>query len=228
MGKIGTYDYPETRIKTLIEGIEILVKTFHGQVSKDKTFSDALGHSSERSGGFLVKLTDMRKYGFVEKRGVIATPRAKRIIQPLNQEERQTELSKAISDIPLWMALYNKIKSKQPNSQDFKLHLQDLTSDRDSVVKKGNKILNLYKDAMNYYTAEGANKNSDLSEGGNDMQIPQESISPLPLKGEASYKIGDVKIIMPKTQKALKLLERMVDIIKEDIQTDEPDQRENS
>jgi len=218
MGKIGSYDYPETQIKTLIDAVEIIVNKFNGQLNSDKTLAEALGHSTPTSGGFIVKISDLRKYGFLEKRGLIATSRSKKIAQPLSPDERQIAISKAISEISLWMAIYERTKSKQPNSEDFKLHLKDITDDRDSVVKKGDKILNLYKDAMNYFIDGNANKNSNLSkeyDNMNNLQRPQElPVSESTSEGMLLLKVGKQSVNLEKNDSNIQILMNILEGMK--------------
>ncbi|MFH1445157.1 MAG: hypothetical protein ABIF08_01605 [Nanoarchaeota archaeon] len=160
MRKIGQYEYPHFKMGTLLEAVEVLVKKFQGKVESEKNFSEELGHKSPKSGGFRLKLADLRRYGFLEKRGLIATERSRKIINFLSIDEKEKELSKAISDMPLWMALYERLKSKQPTKEEFILHLKELTDDREAILNSGDKILSLYKDAMNYYIVEEEYKSS--------------------------------------------------------------------
>jgi len=67
MSKIGSYDYPDTQIGTLLKALEILVKTMNGEAKEEKNFANAIGHKNIRSGGYLQKVADLRRYGFIER-----------------------------------------------------------------------------------------------------------------------------------------------------------------
>ena len=94
MGKIGSYEYPSTQMGTLIKAVEVLWNTFKGEAKDEQTFASALQHKSHKSGGYLQKMSDLRRYGFVEKRGIIVTERGKRIVQFLTQDEKNKALNR--------------------------------------------------------------------------------------------------------------------------------------
>src|SRR5688572_24081083 len=73
MGKIGSYDYPDTQVATLLKAVETLVLTFKGEATDEKNFASVIGHKNTKSGGYLQKVADLRKYGWIEKKGLIAT-----------------------------------------------------------------------------------------------------------------------------------------------------------
>lgn len=154
MAKIGTYDYPEYQFGTLLEAITMLVDKFNGQANDEKTFAEAIGHKTETSGAFLLKLADLRKYGLVDKRGITATERAKKIVKYLTPQERQQAINETIMEIRLWKDLFQRIKTKTPVWDDFKISLAELTADRETTIKDGQKIQNLYIDAISNYSEE--------------------------------------------------------------------------
>src|SRR3989344_4919556 len=119
MAKIGSYEYPETQLGTLLKAVEFLVKKFNGQAKDEKTFAEAIGHKTNKSGTFIQKLSDLRKYNFLEKRGLTATQRARNIVNPLNKEEKEDEINNAIMDIKLWHDLYERLKNTSPSLEDF-------------------------------------------------------------------------------------------------------------
>ncbi len=152
MGKIGSYDYPETQLGTLVNSMEVLVKKFYGTANDAKTFAEALGHNSNKSGAFLTKLADLRKYCLIEKRDISATVKGKHIIEYLTPEERMQELNKTVMEITLWKDLYQRLGSKRPSLDDFKIHLVEISQDRDTAITDAEKIRNLFIDAMAFYS----------------------------------------------------------------------------
>lgn len=152
MGKIGTYEYPEMQFGTLLTATNTLIEKFSGQANDEKTFAEAIGHTTNESGTFLMKLADLRKYGLLEKREIKATETAKRIVKPLSSQERTETLNAVIFSIPLWKELYTRLNSKNPAPDDFKIQLVELSGDRDAAISRSNKIRNLFVEAMSYQT----------------------------------------------------------------------------
>src|SRR3989338_7603073 len=143
MSKIGSFDYPDTQIGTLLKALDILVTTFHGEAKEETNFASAIGHTNTKSGGYIQKIADLRRYGFIEKGRFVATTNGKKIIHPLSPQEKNSNLDECIMSIALWKALHGRFGSSTPSAEDFKIHLTEVTSDRDQAVKTGDKIRNL-------------------------------------------------------------------------------------
>jgi len=213
MGKIGSYDYPDIQFGTLLKAIEILVTKFSGEV-KDAVFASALGHKSEKSGGYLMKLADLRKYGLLEKRGISPTTRAKQIVKFLTPQERQTGINEAVFEIRLWKELYERLKTSQPTAEDFKLQLHNLTGDRDNTSDNYQTIRNIYMDAMNNYSNTGeitANNN-----GENAQTVPSPEQKPKSQGDKVPenlivLKSGTVDITLPRNEANIKILKSILD-----------------
>ena len=65
-------EYP--RYISVTEAIEVakkLVSTFKGSTITKDALANALQHSNASSGTFLVKLSDLKKYGLIEGRGEV-------------------------------------------------------------------------------------------------------------------------------------------------------------
>jgi hypothetical protein len=157
MSKIGSYDYPDTRIGTLLKALDVLVRTMNGEAKEEKNFASAIGHKNIKSGGYLQKVADLRRYGFIEKGRFTATANAKKIIQPLSNEEKQKALNECIMGVGIWKEMFNRLNGDVPSNEDFKIHLSEITGDRDKAYKDGETIRNLYIDVLKYYV-EGAEK----------------------------------------------------------------------
>jgi len=223
MGKINSYEYPDTQLDTLLKAIDILVTKFGGQANDEKTFAEALGHKTNQSGTFIQKMSDLRKYGFVEKRGLIATQRAKKIVKFLTTEEKQEELNTAIMEIKLWRDLYNRLKNINPSLNDFKIQLVELTSDRDKAISQAETIRNLYIDALSNYR-EGVVKNVNE----NSIEIQQK-----PTKSEFKeggkvpesiliLKSGEVDISLPRTETNIGILISILNELKSEMKKSKP------
>lgn len=212
MSKIGSYDYPDTRIVTLLKALEILVKTMNGEAKDEKNFANAIGHKNIRSGGYLQKVADLRRYGFIEKGRFAATANAKKIIQPLSNEEKQNTLNECIMSINLWRDLYGRLKGSVPSPEDFKIHLSEIATDRDRAYKEGDTIRNLYIDALKYYN-EGAGKTAT----GTGSQIGiKKDMGVEKVSGESLVlKSGETDISLKKTDANIEVLITVLKSLKE-------------
>lgn len=159
MAKIGSYDYPDTQFGTLLKAVETLVLKFpNGECQNEKNFADAIGHKNAKSGGYLRKIADLRKYKLIEKSGLKATDNAKLIIKPLHKEEKDSTTNEVIMNIGLWRELYSKNEKDVPSTEDFKIQLAEITGDRDRSLENGEIIRNLYIDAIKYYNVNATSK----------------------------------------------------------------------
>jgi len=215
MGKIGTYEYPDTQFGTLLKAVEILYTKFKGKANDEKTFAEALGHKTNKSGGFLMKLADLRKYGLIEKRGISITQKAKDIFIFIKPETKKQALNDAIMEIRLWKELYERLETTSPSSEDFKLQLAELTSDTEKVVSQCSNIRNLYIDAMNYFTVNSDNPTDDVQKPkfdnnltgkpkstNNEEQVPENLIA---------LKSGEINITLPRSDDNIKIIKSILD-----------------
>jgi len=213
MARIGSYEYPDTQLGTLLKTIEILIEKFNGNVQQQKNFAEALGHKTNNSGGFLRKIADLRKYGLIEARGIIATERAKKIIKPIHSNERDEAINKAVLDIKLWEELYQRIGKQIPSAEEFKIHLAEITKDRDGVTKNTDTIRNLYKDAISYLTS---NEGEIVEEKGNIQKISElktqskQEVNKVP-EDIINLQSGDTNITLPRNDSNIQILKSVLD-----------------
>jgi len=216
MAKIGSFEYPDFHFKSLLEAIEVLVIKFNGKVSSSKTFAEALKHKSDKSGAFLRKIADLRRYGLIEKRELIATSIGKKIAKPLRgEDERKENINIAIKNIPLWIKLYERLKTKTPNLDEFKLQLAEVTQDEDDTRKNADKIRNLYIEAMSNYSDNlEAKNNGDYSNYENVSNIPEDK------KNMIDAKAGEVYIKLPRDKASIKVAEQLIKILETQINSE--------
>jgi len=199
MAKIGSYDYPDTGFGTLLKAVETLVLKFpNGECQDEKNFADAIGHKNAKSGGYLRKVADLRKYKLIEKSGLKATENAKLIIKPLQKEEKDTALNESILNVGLWREIYSKIGKDIPSTDDFKIQLSEITGDRDKALASGESIRNLYIDVIKHYnnTAIKKDKSGGLKKDENgDKETEDEEVPESLIKLSS----GETNITMPKT-----------------------------
>ncbi|MBI2971701.1 MAG: hypothetical protein HYY37_04770 [Candidatus Aenigmarchaeota archaeon] len=154
MSKIGNYEYPDLRVSDAID----LAKKFHEKLNGTTQSPDALagawGHSSAKSGTFLVKLGAMRKYGLIDGRGqsLALSSLAEKILFP-KKDEYDVAVKEMIFKIDIWKKLYERLNGKEPDS-NFWIILQEITNiDRATANAEADKISKFYKDVLSYLKA---------------------------------------------------------------------------
>lgn len=150
MPKIGKYDYPFFGPRIVIESID---KIRDSKVSTISGVADALGHKTQKSGGFLMKMASMNKYyGVVSRRGdaMEFTSLGKRIAYPADENEREEAISEMVLRVPLFRDLYERLGEVFDRDKFF-VHLGELAGvDRDVATAESSKIRNLYEEALPY------------------------------------------------------------------------------
>jgi len=219
MAKIGSYEYPETQFGTLLRAIETLVTKFpNGESQNEKNFAGAIGHKNVRSGGYLRKVADLRRYKLIEKSGIKATEIAKLIVKPLQKEERDKAINEAIMNVGLWEEIYKKAGRDVPSIEDFKIILAEITGDRDKSLESGDTIRNLYIDVVKRYN-EGASKETKSKGSKKDiLGYKQETEIP---ENMINARSGKVYIEMPKDKRYLKVVENLLSNLKLQLDLEE-------
>ncbi len=171
MGKIGNYDYPETRIEECLRIAGVLVNEFPNGVNDINAFATAIGHKSANSGGYLVKVADVRKYNLMDKRTYKSTHLADIIANPKNDSEKEDALNKMVFGISLFKLLHDRLRTKSPTVEQLRTQLIDLTSDRNTASKDAEKIRKVYISAMSHIRNENNISQDTNNEGDNLMDI---------------------------------------------------------
>lgn len=206
MAKIGSYDYPETGFGTLLKAVETLILKFpDGECQDEKNFADAIGHKNAKSGGYLRKVADLRKYKLIKKGGLKATENARLMIKPLHKEEKDIATNEAIMNVGLWREIYSKIKKDVPSTEDFKIQLAEITGDRDKSLANGENIRNLYIGVIKSYNdtaikkdkSKGLKKDEIGDEETEDEKVPETLIR---------LSSGETNITLPKTKGNIAIL----------------------
>ncbi|HCE95586.1 MAG TPA: hypothetical protein DER04_02315 [Holosporales bacterium] len=182
MPKTKKIEYPNIGIDEAIRVVSTLIEKLNGEVKNLDAFASMVGHTA-KSGAFLVKLGDLRKYALLEPRGgVKATSLAKTIVHPLNEQEKQESINKMIMNVELWRLLYQKIGKNYPTDEQFWSYIMEVTNcERNEAIKEADKIRKKYKEAMSYYKeGEGfttTEKQTDAPQAensqGKQKQIPR-------------------------------------------------------
>jgi len=119
-------------------------------------------------------------------------------------------------NINLWRDLYERLSGSVPPSEDFKIHLSEISSDRDRAYKDGDTIRNLYIDALKYYNNElgktikksGSQLDKKVDKVGEDEKLPEHLIM---------LKSGETNIVMKKTEANINILISTLNELKKEI-----------
>lgn len=211
MGKIGNYDYPETAISECLRIAKVLVKEFPNGVNDFNAFASAIGHKSANSGGYLVKIADVRKYGLMDKRIYRATNLAEIIANPKNDTEKQEALNRMVLGVSLFKLLHDRLRTKSPTIEQLRTQLIDLTSDRNSSSKNAEKIRKIYISAMSYI--KDGIEQQDSSSNGEDMDNTQ--TPPTTSEDIMIFKTGKTNLVLEKNDINIGVLISVLENLKE-------------
>jgi len=224
MSKIGNYEFPDTRFRTILKAIEVLVTTLKGKVEQEENYAKAMGQS--QSGGFIQKLSDLRKYKLISKRGGIeATELAKKIVKPYTEQEKKEALNEAVRNIKLWVDLYNKIGEEQITEEQFKIHLSELAHDRDKIDKLNSAIYNSYNEIKKYLIPRNTEETEKYLSDNIDDNIVENKDKKFDKDKMLKAEIGDYYIRIPKEKEAIKKAKQILDFMANDLNESREDKK---
>ncbi len=146
MAKIGNYEYPEIPVEEALESSKKIEQQFQGNPAGMSAVANALGYANERSGTFLAKLANLRRYGLIEGRGQLkVTEIGKKILFPVAGEDQNEPYTQILEKVPLFKELYSFYGSRVPNSEEFVSALLNITkAERTLIQAESEKIRKLY------------------------------------------------------------------------------------
>lgn len=192
MGKIGSYEYPETKVGECLRVAKILVKEFGKKADNPDAFASGIGHKTANSGAFLFKIGDVRKFNLMDKREYKATNLAEILSDPKNGAEENEALKKMIFGVSLFKILYDKLRTTSPTVEQTRTQLMEITGDRNKSSKEAEKIRKIYISAMTYIRDEFVNKQS------NDLEDEMELEETLTSEGMMLFRFGKEKLQLTK------------------------------
>lgn len=148
MGSLGSYKYPEHTIDQAFQ----MVKTIdENNISKQELLAEELGHSSPDSGAFRNKLTSLRRYGLINKRGEITLSRiAKDALRPGPDMTQEEALGRAVENVDFLSMLY-KENDYNPPGDKFWYNLYELAEvEKKEAQEKQEKMKKLYESGLRY------------------------------------------------------------------------------
>ncbi len=220
MGKIGNYEYPDTKFEEILRIINIFESQLQGKVENPNSLATAVGHESVKSSTFYNKITDARRYGLIEPREWKTTPIAKKLTYPNIEQERDNALREAIFRVELWKLIYEKSRNSIPDDAHFRVILQEITKeDRGVIAKESDKIRKLYIGVVSrlggVYPTESTQQ----------VNKPEQANKPITLnENMIEGKAGNVYIAMPKNSKSIEIAKKLIDILSMQIENNEENQ----
>lgn len=186
--KVGKYDVPDMRLyPQLAEATKKIYEKFGSEEATDTlTVAKLLGHKSDRSGSYFRKMSCLRSYGLVDKRGIKVTDVGKRLTYGVTEQERNEALKEALFHIPLWKEFYSRW-GKQLPPVNFWVDLAKITGLEapDAQRIEGN-VKSAYLDDIRYLKPVEKPKIKEKPEEAADIE------GPLPPTAMARFTLKDV------------------------------------
>lgn len=211
MGKIGNLDYPDFKIHDAMEITKVIEDRFNGRVENQATLAQVLGHKTEKSGGFISKITALRRYGLVTGRGEIETTQlAKSIVYPKNQEEQTKAVVQAIENVELFKRIFERLGEAMP-SGDFWVDLVEITgAERGEAQKDAIKIRNLYVDGLEYMVSS---RKAERKLKGIEEKPSKVDIAPMPSEALFELRTREYGTLIVKDEESIAVARKLIDII---------------
>lgn len=218
--KVGTYDIPDHRLEpTLIDATKKIYEKFRSDEADKESVAQLLGHKSA-SGAFAQKLSNMRAYGLITKRGIKVTELGKKITYGDTEEIRNNALKEAILNIPLWSEIYSKHGVDLPK-EDFWVDLRTITGLEAPDAQK------LEDDVRKAYIQDTRNIVEETKTvGDEDMEKKgHEEVSEVP--NAIVVKAGQYHQTLPYNEKGVNLAQSFLEMLKNQMK-EEQNNKESS
>lgn len=206
MGKIGNLDYPDFKIRDAMEIARLIEERFNGRVENQATLAQVLGHKTDKSGGYIAKVTALRRYGLVTGRGEITTTQlAKSIVYPKSPEEQMNAIVQAIENVELFKRIFERLGETMP-SDDFWVDLVEITgAERGEAQKDAIRIRNLYMDGYEYMVSS---KKAERK-----PKVVEEKPEPIPSEALFELRTRDYGTLIVKDEDSIAVARKLIDII---------------
>lgn len=210
MGKIGNFEYPEHKITDSIQVAEIIENQFKGKVENQAALCATLGHSNVRSGGYIAKITALRRYGLVSGRGeLVTTQLAKQILHPMSEEEKTEAIAEATENVELFKRIFERLRETMP-TDSFWVDLVEITGEDRSVAQKDAiKLRNLYMDGYRYLVS--ARKAEIIPKS---IEAKTEML-PIPTDAYFELRTKDYGTLIAKDEESIEVAKKLIDIIEQ-------------
>lgn len=127
MPRVGSYTYPLFRLNALLRETKVLHEKFGTKEFTRDHVAQVLGQKTT-SGGLSQKLADLKSYGLISNTSgrFTVTDIGIKTTFPGTEAERADYLDRAVRNISLWRAIYEKC-GKDPLVDTFNLELAEIT-----------------------------------------------------------------------------------------------------
>lgn len=216
MGKIGNFEYPECKITDSIQVARAIEERFKGKVENQEALSAALGHSNVKSGGYIGKITALRRYGLISGRGeLILTQLSKQILHPTSEEEKTESIAQAMENVELFKKIFERLREATP-TDSFWVDLVEITGEDRSVAQKDAiKLRNLYMDGYRYLvSARKAGVREEIVEA--KVALPKRE-PPSAISADTLFELRtkDYGNLIVKDMESIDVARKLIDVIEQ-------------
>lgn len=217
MGTIGNFEYPDYTLTDSIQVVQIIDDQFKGKVENQAALSAALGHKTVKSGGYIGKITALRRYGLVSGRGELTTTQlAKQILHPISEEEKTEAIAVAMENVELFKRIFERLGQTMP-ADTFWVDLVEITGEDRSVAQKDAiRIRNLYMDGYRFLAsarkAETRPKSIETK-----TELAKAEIPSIPSDALFELRTKDYGTLIVKDEESIEVARNLIDIIERKI-----------
>lgn len=150
MAKIAGRDYPgDLGVDEAEKWMKILVREYDGVTDKKEAFAQDVGHKSTKSGTFLRKIADARKYAILAPRGAYeVTDLGLQLAEPPDDRTRLETKYEMLQNIPLLGELDEVLDGYEHEGQFWKELADRTDADPEEAKKAANRIEKLYQEII--------------------------------------------------------------------------------
>jgi hypothetical protein len=226
MGTIGNFEYPDYTITDSIQVAQIIEDQFKGKVENQAALSAALGHKTVKSGGYIGKITALRRYGLVSGRGELTTTQlAKQILHPISEEEKTEAIAQAMENVELFKRILERLGQTLP-TDSFWVDLVEITGEDRSVAQKDAiRIRNLYMDGHRFL-ASARKAEIKPKQIGEKAEITKVEPS-TPTDALFELRTKDYGTLIVKDEESIEVARNLIDIIERKIKGKEKQGKTN-
>ncbi|MBI2448715.1 hypothetical protein HYV49_00280 [Candidatus Pacearchaeota archaeon] len=210
MAKIGTFYTPDIKLS---EAFEIINRIYKEKIKTADGLATLLGHENARSGTFQNKLSALKKLGLINSGtlGINLTQTAEKIVLPKNPLEKDEGYKEVFQRMPLFLKIREKLGSNLVDSQNFWVHLMEITGiGRSDAEAEATRIRNIYMDSLRYMT-----QTSDVSDVGGEKMV--DSISASVQQDFIEIKTKDSVVRIPSNLESIRRVKKMLDFEEENL-----------
>lgn len=167
--KLGTYTIPNYPLSESVEAIKRVYEQCGRNEITREHIAQILGFNAQ-SGGFNMRLSDLKVYGFIEGRGRFHVTELAVKATFGTTQEKERALDEAVRTVPLWQIFCDKWKTNLP-ADTFWIDLADITGiERSESKKEADKISKLYLDDIRYILPIKVSEKMDEIEPISDLE----------------------------------------------------------